>query len=39
MIQEDPTTSENNQDALMVDVPLFVFGAIDREGEPPFIKY
>ncbi len=39
LFQEDPFDMSNNQDALMVDLPLFVFGDIEHEGEQPFVNY
>jgi len=37
MFDKEPKSSENNQDALMIEIPLFVFKVIPHGGS--FIKY
>jgi hypothetical protein len=35
MFQKDPFDSENNQDPLYADIPLFILGVTDEFGNAP----
>lgn len=39
MFQADTFDSESNQDALMVEIPLFIMGSYDENGLPPVVYF